>query len=58
MHMVSFIYQEGSEKANQIDAKTEEEINISKKEIFNKEQITIDEQYDRKLRHMNLELMK
>merc|ERR1712045_636866 len=54
-HMVAFIEQEASEKAEEIDAKAEEEFNIEKGRLVQQQRLKIMEFYERKEKHIELQ---
>lgn len=55
-HMMAFIDQEANEKAEEIDAKAEEEFNIEKGRLVQQQRVKIMEYYDRK--HKQIDLQK
>ncbi|XP_070534539.1 V-type proton ATPase subunit E-like isoform X1 [Ptychodera flava] len=55
-HMMAFIDQEANEKAEEIDAKAEEEFNIEKGRLVQQQRVKIMEYYEKK--EKNLELQK
>jgi len=54
-HMMAFIEQEANEKAEEIDAKAEEEFNIEKGRLVQQQRIKIMEYYDRKEKQVELQ---
>jgi V-type H+-transporting ATPase subunit E len=54
-HMMAFIDQEANEKAEEIDAKAEEEFNIEKGRLVQQARIKIMEFYDRKQKQIDLQ---
>jgi len=54
-HMMAFIEQEANEKAEEIDAKAEEEFNIEKGRLVQQQRIKIMEFYDRKEKQVELQ---
>lgn len=54
-HMVAFIEQEASEKAEEIDAKAEEEFNIEKGRLVQQQRLKIMEYYERKEKQVELQ---
>jgi len=54
-HMVAFIEQEASEKAEEIDAKAEEEFNIEKGRLVQQQRLKIMEFYERKEKQVELQ---
>lgn len=54
-HMMAFIDQEASEKAEEIDAKAEEEFNIEKGRLVQQQRIKIMEFYERKQKQVDLQ---
>lgn len=55
-HMMDFIYQEAKEKAEEIDAKAEEEFNIEKGRLVQQERIKIMAFYERKDKQIDLQM--
>merc|ERR1712018_98556 len=53
-HMMAFIDQEANEKAEEIDAKAEEEFNIEKGRLVQQERVKIMEYYERKEKQIEL----
>lgn len=54
-HMMGFIEQEANEKAEEIDAKAEEEFNIEKGRLVQHQRLKIMEYYDRKEKQVELQ---
>lgn len=54
-HMMAFIEQEASEKAEEIDAKAEEEFNIEKGRLVQEQRIKIMEYYEKKEKQVELD---
>lgn len=54
-HMIAFIDQEASEKAEEIDAKAEEEFNIEKGRLVQQQRVKIMEYYERKEKQIELQ---
>jgi len=54
-HMIAFIDQEASEKAEEIDAKAEEEFNIEKGRLVQQQRVKIMEYYERKQKQIELQ---
>jgi len=54
-HMMAFIEQEANEKAEEIDAKAEEEFNIEKGRLVQQQRIKIMEYYERKEKQVELQ---
>jgi len=54
-HMMAFIDQEANEKAEEIDAKAEEEFNIEKGRLVQQERVKIMEYYERKEKQIELQ---
>lgn len=54
-HMMAFIEQEANEKAEEIDAKAEEEFNIEKGRLVQHQRLKIMEYYDRKEKQVELQ---
>jgi len=54
-HMMAFIDQEANEKAEEIDAKAEEEFNIEKGRLVQQARVKIMEYYDRKQKQIDLQ---
>ncbi|KAK7480768.1 hypothetical protein BaRGS_00028029 [Batillaria attramentaria] len=54
-HMMAFIEQEANEKAEEIDAKAEEEFNIEKGRLVQQQRVKIMEIYDRKEKQVELQ---
>lgn len=54
-HMMAFIEQEATEKAEEIDAKAEEEFNIEKGRLVQHQRLKIMEYYDRKEKQVELQ---
>jgi len=54
-HMMAFIEQEANEKAEEIDAKAEEEFNIEKGRLVQQQRLKIMEYYDRKEKQVELQ---
>ena len=54
-HMMAFIEQEASEKAEEIDAKAEEEFNIEKGRLVQQQRVKIMEFYERKEKQVELQ---
>jgi len=54
-HMVAFIEQEAGEKAEEIDAKAEEEFNIEKGRLVQQQRLKIMEYYERKEKQVELQ---
>lgn len=54
-HMMAFIDQEASEKAEEIDAKAEEEFNIEKGRLVQQQRVKIMEYYERKEKQIELQ---
>jgi len=54
-HMMAFIDQEANEKAEEIDAKAEEEFNIEKGRLVQQQRIKIMEYYERKQKQIELQ---
>jgi hypothetical protein len=54
-HMMAFIEQEASEKAEEIDAKAEEEFNIEKGRLVQQQRLKIMEFYERKEKQVELQ---
>lgn len=54
-HMMAFIDQEASEKAEEIDAKAEEEFNIEKGRLVQQQRVKIMEYYERKQKQIDLQ---
>jgi len=54
-HMIAFIDQEASEKAEEIDAKAEEEFNIEKARLVQQQRVKIMEYYERKQKQIELQ---
>lgn len=54
-HMIAFIEQEANEKAEEIDAKAEEEFNIEKGRLVQQQRTKIMEYYDRKKKQVELQ---
>lgn len=54
-HMMAFIEQEANEKAEEIDAKAEEEFNIEKGRLVQDQRLKIMEYYDRKEQQVELQ---
>jgi len=55
-HMVDFIYQEAKEKADEIEAKAEEEFNIEKGRLVQQERLKIMAFYERKEKQIELQM--
>lgn len=53
-HMMAFIEQEANEKAEEIDAKAEEEFNIEKGRLVQQQRLKIMEYYERKEKQVEL----
>ena len=53
-HMMAFIEQEANEKAEEIDAKAEEEFNIEKGRLVQTQRLKIMEHYDKKEKQVAL----
>ena len=53
--MMAFIEQEANEKAEEIDAKAEEEFNIEKGRLVQQQRVKIMEFYERKEKHIELQ---
>ena len=54
-HMMAFIEQEANEKAEEIDAKAEEEFNIEKGRLVQQQRLKIMEYYERKEKQVELQ---
>lgn len=54
-HMMAFIDQEANEKAEEIDAKAEEEFNIEKGRLVQQQRVKIIEYYERKEKQIDLQ---
>jgi V-type H+-transporting ATPase subunit E len=54
-HMMAFIDQEANEKAEEIDAKAEEEFNIEKGRLVQQQRVKIMEYYERKQKQIELQ---
>lgn len=54
-HMMAFIEQEANEKAEEIDAKAEEEFNIEKGRLVQQQRVKIMEYYERKEKQVELQ---
>lgn len=54
-HMMAFIDQEANEKAEEIDAKAEEEFNIEKGRLVQQQRVKIMEYYERKEKQIELQ---
>jgi len=54
-HMMAFIEQEANEKAEEVDAKAEEEFNIEKGRLVQQQRIKIMEYYERKEKQVELQ---
>jgi len=54
-HMMAFIDQEANEKAEEIDAKAEEEFNIEKGRLVQQQRVKIMEYYERKEKQIDLQ---
>jgi len=54
-HMMAFIEQEANEKAEEIDAKAEEEFNIEKSRLFQEQKLKIIEFYEKKEKQVELQ---
>jgi len=54
-HMMAFIDQEANEKAEEIDAKAEEEFNIEKGRLVQQQRVKIMEYYERKMKQIDLQ---
>lgn len=54
-HMMAFIEQEANEKAEEIDAKAEEEFNIEKGRLVQQQRLKIMEYYERKEKQVDLQ---
>merc|ERR1711982_178218 len=54
-HMMGFIEQEANEKAEEIDAKAEEEFNIEKGRLVQQQRLKIMEYYERKEKQVELQ---
>lgn len=54
-HMMAFIEQEANEKAEEIDAKAEEEFNIEKGRLVQQHRLKIMEYYERKEKQVELQ---
>lgn len=54
-HMMAFIEQEANEKAEEIDAKAEEEFNIEKGRLVQQQRLKIQEYYERKEKQVELQ---
>jgi len=54
-HMIAFIEQEANEKAEEIDAKAEEEFNIEKGRLVQQQRLKIMEYYERKEKQVDLQ---
>jgi len=54
-HMMAFIEQEANEKAEEIDAKAEEEFNIEKGRLVQQQRLKIMEYYDKKEKQVELQ---
>lgn len=54
-HMMAFIEQEANEKAEEIDAKAEEEFNIEKGRLVQHQRLKIMEYYERKEKQVELQ---
>ncbi|XP_064607961.1 V-type proton ATPase subunit E-like [Liolophura sinensis] len=54
-HMIAFIEQEANEKAEEIDAKAEEEFNIEKGRLVQQQRVKIMEYYERKEKQVELQ---
>lgn len=55
-HMMDFIYQEAKEKADEIEAKAEEEFNIEKGRLVQQERLKIMAFYERKEKQIELQM--
>ena len=53
--MMAFIEQEANEKAEEIDAKAEEEFNIEKSRLFQEQKLKIIEFYEKKEKQVELQ---
>lgn len=54
-HMMAFIEQEANEKAEEIDAKAEEEFNIEKGRLVQQQRLKIMEYYEKKEKQVELQ---
>lgn len=54
-HMMAFIEQEANEKAEEVDAKAEEEFNIEKGRLVTEQRLKIIDYYTRKEKHVELQ---
>lgn len=54
-HMMAFIEQEANEKAEEIDAKAEEEFNIEKGRLVQQQRLKIMEYFERKEKQVELQ---
>lgn len=54
-HMIAFIDQEANEKAEEVDAKAEEEFNIEKGRLVHQQRVKIMEYYERKEKQVDLQ---
>lgn len=54
-HMMAFIEQEASEKADEIDSKAEEEFNLQKGQLVFEARQKINEEYDKREKQVELQ---